>query len=48
MAGGTIIHDARMVEHAGREAAGFVTNATILGGHNVVDFHAQGRHAIVA
>ena len=46
MARGTVIRDAGMVENARGKATGFVTDAAILRGCNVIGFHAYGRHSV--
>ena len=37
-----------MIKHAGSETAGFVADAAIFRGRNVVDLHAHRRRPIVA
>ena len=48
MAGGAVIHDARMIEHARSKATGFMTDTAILGGRHMVGLLAHGRHTVVA
>ena len=47
MARGTVINDARMIEHAGGKAAGFMTDAAILGGGHMVGLLADRRYPIM-
>ena len=47
VAGRAVVHDARMGERASGEAAGFVTDAAVLGGGHVVGLLAQGGNTVV-
>ena len=48
MTGGTVIHDTGVIEHGIEKAAGDMTDATVLGGRQVVDMFASGRYPIMA
>jgi len=46
--GRAVVDDAGVIEHGVEKTAGDVTDAAILGGRQVIDVLADGRHAIMA
>ena len=47
VAGGTVIHDTRVIEYCRQESTGHVANAAILRGGEVVGMLAECNHAIM-